>query len=99
MSTFKEGFEMIHDVIKSKWVPEILESIDQGNCTFNALLKSIPYLSHTELTRKLKFLTAHDLVLKDEESSFTYTLKPLGGEMLHIFYHLRDLSLTYKKVS
>lgn len=99
MSPCKEGFEIVQEVIKVKWVPEILLSLDSGNHQFNELLKSIPYLSHTELNRKLKFLAMRQLILKHETTKQGYTLQPFGYDLLHILKNFEVLHNTYKPSS
>ena len=47
------GFKLIHSLIKMRWVPDILKSIELGNYRYNAILASVPGMSHTELNRKL----------------------------------------------
>ncbi len=55
------GFEIVQDLIKLRWVPEILKSIDLGNQRYSEIQRSIPYISHTELNRKLAILTEKKL--------------------------------------
>lgn len=95
MSQFKEGFVLIQDVIRLKWVPEILDSLGQGHTNFSSLLDSIPYLSTTELNRKLKFLQDRAIVEKDKTGE--YILLPFGADLLHIFLHLQDLNDRYRQ--
>lgn len=90
------GFQIIHDLIKLKWVPEILESIENGNFRYNELLQSIQYISHTELNRKLSTLVERKVIDKIVTGQNTsYRLMPFGEELVHIFHHLEKLEDRY----
>ncbi len=97
MSKFNEGFALIQDVIKLKWVPEILEVMNKGKDTFSDILDSVPYLSPTELNRKLKVLQEREIIYKEEEGN--YVLLDFGHDLLHIFMHLQELNERYHKAS
>lgn len=87
------GFEIVHDLIKLRWVPEILKSISQGNSRYSEILNSIPYMSHTELNRKLAILIEKNVVEKNKDGS--YSLLEFGKDLVHIFYHLEELEEKY----
>lgn len=89
-----EGFHVIHDLIKLRWLPEIILSIKQGNVYFNDILRSIQYLSNTELTRKLSVLVERNAVIKDEESA-SYHLTSFGSDLEHIFRHFEEVGEKY----
>ena len=90
------GFEIVQDLIKLRWVPEILKSIDLGNHRYSDILKSIPYMSHTELNRKLSILIDRQVIYKQIENDSTqYTLLNFGKDLIHIFYHLEELEDKY----
>lgn len=94
------GFEIVQDLIKLRWVPEILKSIELGNHRYSEILKSIPYMSHTELNRKLSVLIEKkviDKVVKD--NNISYFLLDFGEDLVHIFNHLEDLEDKYFKIS
>lgn len=95
MNAFKSGFAMIQDVIKLKWIPEILSSIGNGHYGFQEILDSIPYLSAVELNRKLKVLQERGIIHKLENGE--YKLRPFGDDLLHILLHLQDLNERYNK--
>jgi len=77
-------------------VPEILKSIYSGNQRYTDILDSIPYMSHTELNRKLSILTERKVIDKTVEGDNTYySLLNFGKELVHIFYHLEDLEEKY----
>lgn len=88
----ENGFEIMHNLIKLKWVPEILESISSGNVRYNELLQNIQGISHTELNRKLTMLGEREAVSKKVNgSNASYHLMPFGEELIHIFNHLKEL--------
>ena len=75
---------------------EILKSIDLGNIRYSDILKSIPYMSHTELNRKLKLLLKRGVIVREElEEGYQYRLLSFGKDLVHIFYHLEDLEEKY----
>ncbi|MBC8587833.1 helix-turn-helix transcriptional regulator [Tissierellaceae bacterium BX21] len=90
------GFQIVHDLIKLRWVSEILKSIDLGNHRYSEILKSIPYISHTELNRKLNILIEKNVIEKESNDNNTlYTLKNFGKDLVHIFNHFEDLEEKY----
>ncbi|MBC8589805.1 winged helix-turn-helix transcriptional regulator [Wansuia hejianensis] len=94
------GFEIVQDLIKLRWVPEILKSIDLGNHRYSQILRSIPYISHTELNRKLSTLVEKEVVSKTVVDNNTYySLLDFGDDLVHIFNHLEDLEEKYCKTS
>lgn len=99
MSPCKEGFEIVQSIMKVKWIPEILLSLDTGNHHFNEILKSIPYLSHTELNRKLKHLMLHNIITKNQKTEREYILMPLGSDLLHIIRNFEGLVTTHNSFS
>ncbi|MBU5313705.1 winged helix-turn-helix transcriptional regulator [Tissierella carlieri] len=90
------GFQIVQDLIKLRWVPEILKSIHLGNQRYSDILRSIPYMSHTELNRKLSILIERNVIDKvvEEENTY-YSLLSFGKDLVHIFYHLEDLEEKY----
>lgn len=91
-----DGFEIVEDLIKLRWVPEILESINSGNQRYSEIKRSIDGISHTELNRKLIILIRKRTVLKDENSDIIiYSLLDFGKELVHIFNHLEVLQEKY----
>ncbi|MDR7857384.1 winged helix-turn-helix transcriptional regulator [Tissierella sp.] len=95
-SKISSGFEIVQDLIKLRWIPEILKSIHLGNKRYSDILTSIPYMSHTELNRKLAILLDRNVVEKINSGSDSYySLKSFGKDLVHIFYHLEDLESKY----
>lgn len=98
MSQINAGFEFIKEIIRKRWVPEILSSIGEGNNYYSDILKSIDYLSKTELNRKLDFLIQQKLVEKntiEDTSRSLYHLSQLGEDIDHIMNHLSELGQQY----
>lgn len=96
MGEYDRGFELIQDLVKKRWVPEIIHSISLGNHTYTDILNSIEYLSHTELGRKLKTLEEYNCINKTEEGvKVYYYLEPLGYDLDHIFSHFIELADKY----
>lgn len=96
----KNGFQIVQDLIKLRWIPEILKSIDLGNTRYTEIKNSIPYISHTELNRKLNILTERKVIEKIEEEGIShYTLLNFGADLVHIFCHLEDLEEKYFQTS
>ena len=94
------GFQIVQDLIKLRWVPEILKSIQLGNQRYSQILKSIPYISHTELNRKLSILIDMDVIEKiSDDNNIRYSLLDFGEDLIHIFYHLEDLENKYFQTS
>ena len=95
------GFEIVQDLIKLRWVPEILESIDLGNQRYSEIQRSIPYISHTELNRKLAILTEKKVIDRevDDSKNTYYTLLSFGKDLVHIFNHLEELEEKYFQIS
>jgi len=90
------GFELLHDLIKLRWVPEIVKSVQLGNNRYNDILKSIPYVSNTELNRKLTVLVEKKVIEKAVDGHNTdYSLLDFGEDLAHIFNHLECLEDKY----
>lgn len=94
MTEYQKGIEIIQDLIKKRWVPEILHSIKLGNKTYTNILNSIEFLSQTELQRKLKILEEYEAVIKDEKE-LSYDLTEFGNEIDHLFQHVYELGQKY----
>ncbi|WIV11785.1 winged helix-turn-helix transcriptional regulator [Proteiniborus sp. MB09-C3] len=95
-SKISNGFQIVQDLIKLRWVPEILKSIQIGNQHYSEILRSIPYMSHTELNRKLNVLIEKNVIEKTvEDKTISYSLLSFGKDLVHIFGHLEDLEDKY----
>ena len=95
----KNGFQILQNLLKLRWVPEIIESIDMGNKRYSEILRSIPYLSHTELNRKLGVLINKNVIERTEkEGTIYYSLLNFGQDLVHIFNHLEDIEEKYCKI-
>jgi DNA-binding HxlR family transcriptional regulator len=96
MSQTTEGFKIIQDIIKLKWVPEVLYVIGADGATYTEILRKVDYLSNTELNRKLAILVERKAVEKVEADGHTrYQLLPFGRDLDHIFRHFRDMEERY----
>lgn len=90
------GFEIVQDLIKLRWIPEILKSMEDGNRRYTDILDSIEYMSHTELNRKLALLLDKKVIRKvGEDDGDYYELEEFGEDLIHIFYHLEELEEKY----
>lgn len=91
-----ESFEEVHGMIRSRWIPEILDSIKAGNHSYGEILDSIEFISGTELNRKLGLLVKKGALEKKEEANRShYEVLDLGEDLHHIFYHLVELKEKY----
>ncbi len=96
MSQTTEGFKIIQDIIKLKWVPEVLNAIGKDGATYSEILRQVDYLSNTELNRKLAILVERKAVEKVEvEGHSRYCLLPFGKDLDHIFRHFREMEEKY----
>ena len=96
MIKIDESFEEVHGMIRSRWIPEILDSVKEGNHSYGKILDSIDYISGTELNRKLNLLVEKGALAKREEVHKSYyEFLDLGEDLHHIFYHLVELKEKY----
>lgn len=96
MKNIRLGYEMLQDLIGSKWVPEILSEIEQGSNRYSDILHNIPFLSSTELRRKLRILQERNIIIRVEiDHHVTYSLAPFGEDLVHIFQHIEEISEKY----
>lgn len=90
------GFQIVQDLIKLRWVPEIVKSIKLGNRRYTDISKSITHISNTELNRKLTILIDKKVIKKKVSGKNTeYSLLNLGEDLVHIFNHLANLEEKY----
>ncbi len=93
------GLQIVEDLIKLRWVPEILKSVNFGNIRYTDIQKSIEGISHTELNRKLTILIDKGAILREEkENKISYEILEFGEDLVHIFNHLEELQEKYYKV-
>lgn len=91
-----EGFQMIHDVFRLKWIPEIIASIANNNNRYSDIAEQIEYISNTELNRKLSVLQERNVIQKVEQGGKEgYYLTEFGLDLNHIFNHFVDMSDKY----
>ena len=95
-SRMSEGFQMIHDIFRLKWIPEIIGTMAMGNMRYTDIAESIEYLSNTELNRKLAVLQDREVVEKKTvDGKDGYVLTPFGEDLNHIFNHFVEMSDKY----
>lgn len=91
-----EGFQMIHDIFRLRWIPEIITALGNGSHGYNEILKEIEYISNTELNRKLKVLLDRNVIEKvEDEDGAGYYLSEFGEDLDHIFRHFTEMSQKY----
>ncbi len=95
-SRMSEGFHLIHDIFRLKWIPEIIQAIAMGNERYTDIAESIDYVSNTELNRKLAVLQTRGVVEKRMgEGREGYELTEFGKDLNHIFNHFVEMSNKY----
>ncbi len=91
-----EGFQLIHDVFRMKWIPEIIDAIAMGYHRYTDIAENIEYISNTELNRKLALLQEREVITRkmvdDKEG---YYLSSFGEDLNHIFSHFITMSEKY----
>jgi len=87
-----EGFQLIHDIFRLRWIPEIVQSIGQDTQKYSEISKSIGEISNTELNRKLSLLTDRKVIEKLDDG---YVLSEFGKDLEHIFNHFLEMSQKY----
>ncbi len=93
-----EGFQMIHDIIKLRWVPEIIGTLASGYTNYNDILHRIDGLSNTELNRKLAVLLEKNAISKiDQHPRAGYVLSQFGEDLDHVFKHFEEMSEKYSQ--
>lgn len=95
-SSIWQGYEYIQSLLRSKWVPEIIEGLAHGNNRFSLLKRNIDFIGDTELKRKLRYLVEAGVVDKSGSGhQVRYLLTPFGMELDHLFSHIRDIGVRY----
>ncbi|MDO5714937.1 MAG: winged helix-turn-helix transcriptional regulator, partial [Tissierellia bacterium] len=98
LEDFQSGLDFILDIIKPRWVAEILYCLEEDSSSFSHLLEAIPFLNRTELNRKLHFLMERGVIIKSMENHrSSYRLTKLGKDLVHIFHHFVDLAEYHHK--
>jgi len=87
-----EGFQMIHDIFRLRWIPEIVGSIGHDVQKYSEISKSIGEISNTELNRKLALLLERQVVERKDDG---YALSEFGRDLDHIFKHFLEMSQKY----
>lgn len=91
-----EGFQLIHDIFRLKWIPEIIEAIATDKNRYTDIQLDIEYISNTELNRKLNMLQERDVIVKETiDGKDGYFLTEFGDDLNHVFKHFVDMSDKY----
>ncbi len=89
MKDLHNSIAIVQEIVSKRWVSEILFSINHKHYRYSEILHCIPYLSSTELRRKLKLLLEFGLLHKDDKE---YHLTILGQDMMEIMIKASKLS-------
>ncbi|MBN4069579.1 MAG: HxlR family transcriptional regulator [Alkaliphilus sp.] len=87
-----EGFRLIHDIFRLKWIPEIIQTVGHDSQNYSDISRKIGEISNTELNRKLALLIDRQVIEKREG---TYILSKFGKDLDHIFNHFLEMSQKY----
>lgn len=90
------GFERVQEVMKHRWVPEILTCIGSGEGRYSEILEKYPFLSKTELNRKLALLkNCHAIEKSDDHMHLPYTLLDFGEDLLKLIESIEAVGSKY----
>lgn len=96
-SSILQGYEYVQSLLRSKWVPEIIDGLSDGHNRFSLLKRNIEQIGDTELKRKLRYLVDSGVVDKTGSGhQVRYSLTPFGKELDHLFCHIRDIGRRYE---
>ncbi len=91
-----DGFQLIHDVFRLKWIPEIIDTIARDINRYTDIANSIEFISNTELNRKLTMLQERNVIIRvNIEGKEGYHLTAFGKDLNHIFSHFVEMSEKY----
>ncbi len=92
----KIGFERVQEVMKHRWVPEILMCIGSGKGRYSEILSKYPFLSKTELNRKLALLKKYRVIDKsDKHMHHPYRLMDFGEDLLKLIEFIGEVGSKY----
>jgi len=88
-------------VIGGRWKSQIVYSISEGNNRFHLLKQELSNISEQVLSRQLKELETHAILIKKEipdtvPSGIEYVLTNKGQELVPILKHLCDWAKAYE---
>lgn len=91
------------NVISGRWKAQIIYSISAGNNRFNLIIKELPNLSEQVLSRQLKELETHAIIVKrvipdTVPTGIEYLLTSKGRDLIPILSSLCDWGKRTKKV-
>ncbi|MCH4891046.1 transcriptional regulator [Acidaminobacter sp. JC074] len=87
-----EGFQLIHDLFRLRWIPEIVQTIGLKELKYTEISQEIGEISNTELNRKIALLLDRHVVKKTQDG---YALSAFGKDLDHIFNHFVEMSEKY----
>lgn len=87
-------------MISGRWKSQIVYSISQGNNRFHLLRKELPNISEQVLSRQLKELETHAIIIKKEipgtvPAGIEYILTNKGSDLVPILASLCNWGKTY----
>ncbi len=88
------------DVIGDKWVLLILREMFMGSTRYNDFQRALPRISPSILSKRLKLLEAHGLLVKKQspgQRSSEYRLTPCGRELGPIIDHMAKWGLRWAR--
>jgi len=90
------------NVISGRWKAQIIYSISAGNNRFNLIIKELPNLSEQVLSRQLKELETHAIIVKrvipeTVPTGIEYVLTNKGLDLIPILTSLCDWGKTYEE--
>ena len=92
----EKGLHLMESIIGGRWNPMILFMLEKGAQSYSALKTGIPYVSDTELKRKLDMLHKHGLIEKqgpaDDGRKNEYRMPANGSKIVRTLHHIMDIS-------
>ncbi|MDD2429140.1 MAG: winged helix-turn-helix transcriptional regulator [Eubacteriales bacterium] len=92
----EKGLHLMESIIGGRWNPMILFILEQGTRSYAQIKNGIPYISDTELKRKLSALHDSGLIRKSslakDRRSSEYLLTAYGERIVHTLHHIMDIS-------
>ncbi len=88
------------DIIGDKWVLLILRELHMGVCRYNDFQRALPRISPTILSKRLKHLELHGLVVRKSATgrkAKEYKLTACGREIAPILHHMSRWGLKWAR--
>ncbi len=81
-------------LLAGKWSIIILHHVSEGPIRFNELLRRLPQMTHATLSKQLKILEGHDLIVRTEHPQIPpkveYSLSPIGERFKPVLDSLEE---------